>query len=33
MTYYDKNSEFIEDNIFGILNNEQDSIENLKKGE
>ncbi|KAK9173223.1 Uncharacterized protein cmbei_400730 [Cryptosporidium meleagridis] len=31
MTYYDKNSEFIEDNIFGILNNEQDSIENLKK--
>ncbi|KAL3128430.1 hypothetical protein CHM_4g730 [Cryptosporidium hominis] len=31
MTYYDKNSDFIEDNIFGILNNEQDSIENLKK--
>lgn len=33
MTHYDKNSDFIEDNIFGILNNEQDSIENLKKGE
>ncbi|KAL5368962.1 hypothetical protein CPHLJ_4g730 [Cryptosporidium parvum] len=31
MTHYDKNSDFIEDNIFGILNNEQDSIENLKK--
>ncbi|WKS77265.1 hypothetical protein CPCDC_4g730 [Cryptosporidium sp. 43IA8] len=31
MTHYDKNNDFIEDNIFGILNNEQDSIENLKK--
>ncbi|KAH8585235.1 uncharacterized protein ELE39_002168 [Cryptosporidium sp. chipmunk genotype I] len=31
MIYYSNDNDYIEDNVFGILNNEQDSIENLKK--